>query len=145
MLLATLMWITQILVSGLLVSMVFFAALVAPSVFAFLDKEASGRFLRGFFPRYYIFGIVVALPAAILLTQLQRPVESFVLLGVAGLFLLSRQVLTPRINDARDGAMAGDETSAHRFETLHKVSVGINLAQMLALVFVLVRVGPFQI
>ncbi|MGB0683605.1 MAG: DUF4149 domain-containing protein [Magnetovibrionaceae bacterium] len=143
MTLAVLMWLCLIVISGLLVSMIFFAAVVAPSVFHFLDEAPAGRFLRGFFPRYYIFGIGMSLAPAVLLSVLQRPFESWAMILIAAGFLFSRQYLTPRINEARDKAQAGDETSAHRFKTLHKLSVVVNLVQMVVLVGILVRVGPF--
>lgn len=54
--------------------------------------------------------------------------------------LVSRQLLMPRINAHRDMALAGVAVSARRFERLHRVSVWINAAQLLAAFAVLVRI-----
>ena len=48
-------------------------------------------------------------------------------LAVAGvLALISRQGLMPRINGARDQALAGDEEAGKRFDKLHQLSVNLN-------------------
>ena len=52
-------------VSGALIgSMVFFAAVIAPLVFRVLEPEPAGLFLRQVFPRFYRFGLIVAVLAA---------------------------------------------------------------------------------
>jgi hypothetical protein len=40
-------------------TIIFFSAVVAPTVFKSLDEREAGVFLRAFFPKYYIFGIVL--------------------------------------------------------------------------------------
>ena len=40
---------------------IFFSAVVAPTVFKSLEEREAGMFLRAFFPKYYIFGIVLGL------------------------------------------------------------------------------------
>ena len=40
---------------------IFFSAVVAPTVFKSLEEREAGVFLRAFFPKYYIFGIVLGL------------------------------------------------------------------------------------
>ena len=59
---AILIW----LVGALAGSMLFFAFTVAPSVFRTLSAEQAGLFLRAFFPTYYLWGLIVALIAAVL-------------------------------------------------------------------------------
>ena len=122
--------------SFLLGSMVFFAAVTAPAVFAFLPEDARGLFLRGVFPRYYAWGIAVAAIAATLAVPADR--LSAAILGLITMaFLAVRQVLLPRINRARQGRAAGDESAKADFARLHRLSVLINLAQMLGLVAVI--------
>ena len=126
--------------SFLLGSMVFFAAVTAPAVFAFLPEDARGPFLRGVFPRYYAWGTAVAAIAAAL--AIPTDTVSAAILGlIAAAFLAVRQVLVPRINVAREGRTAGNEAAKAAFARLHRLSVFINLAQMLALVGVIVLLG----
>ncbi|MCH7486821.1 MAG: hypothetical protein IIC04_07515 [Proteobacteria bacterium] len=61
-----------------------------------------------------------------------------ILAGVAVAFLAVRQVVVPRINRARDARAAGDQAAKVDFARLHRLSMLINLAQMLALIAVIV-------
>jgi hypothetical protein len=59
-------------------------------------------------------------------------------LGVGLSALWVRQWLLPRINAARDAQLAGAETAGRRFDRDHKLSVVINIVQLLVLVAMLV-------
>ncbi len=122
--------------SFLLGSMVFFAAVTAPAVFKFLPQDVAGQYLRGVFPRYYLWGAVCAAIAAVLSLPVSL-IPGGLLLAVALAFLGVRQILVPRINEAKEGRAAGDEAATARFARLHRMSVLINLAQMIALIVVL--------
>ncbi|MBP5856733.1 DUF4149 domain-containing protein [Marivibrio halodurans] len=133
------------LASALFGAMLFFAAVVAPCVFRFLEGETAGRFLRGFFPIYYIAGLAVAglgVPVAIWEGGF---VGAGILAAVASGFALSRFVLVGRINAARDAELAGGaegsggKAAAKRFKWLHRASVMINLAQMVLLLLLILR------
>lgn len=124
--------------AALLGAMLFFAAIVAPSVFRFLEGEAAQRFLRGIFPRYYVAGLAAALLAVAAAVAAAEWIAASVLAAVAGGFALSRWGLVDRINAARDAELAGDDAAGARFKALHRASVLINLAQMLALLALLV-------
>ncbi len=122
----------------LLGSMLFFAAIVAPSVFTFVSGEQAGKFLRGLFPRYYLWGILVSL----LMTVLAAMVSPTLLLTstvVLALFVIARQVLMPAINNARDLMLQDDTEAKTRFKRLHGASVAINLLQMVILMAVIIR------
>lgn len=106
-----------------------------------LDRESAGRLVSTVFPRYYLFGITLGILA---------------LTGVVGRFLQGREigwgplvlvvlmlgmnvfimlVLLPKLQALRQ-AMVG---SSLAFARLHRLSVALNLATMLAgltLVFV---------
>ena len=119
---------------GMLIgSMLFFAAVVAPTVFRALPAEQAGPFLRRLFPRYYAWGFVVA-ALATLLAGIAGAAPGVILTGalIALGFVVARQVLVPRINRARDAELAGDAAAGRRFARLHRVSVLLNLAQLLA-------------
>jgi hypothetical protein len=124
--------LTQSLLLG---SMLFFAAIVAPSIFRFVPEKEAGIFLRGLFPRYYLWGLVLSL----VMTGLSLLLDiRFVLssLTVMLLFLISRQLLMPAINQTRDQAKQGDPIASKKFARLHLASVLINLLQMLLLLAV---------
>ena len=50
-----------------------------------------------------------------------------------------RQSLVPRINALRDAELGGDDAAGARFARLHRLSVVINMIQLAALLFLLVR------
>lgn len=110
-------------------ALVFFAAVVAPTVFRALDEDAAGRFLRRLFPRYYLFVAGAAALAAIGFVPLS-PGMALAMAAITGGALFSRQVLTPRINAQRDRQRAGDAAAGKRFDRLHKTSVIINTVQL---------------
>jgi hypothetical protein len=121
----------------LLGGMVMFAAVVAPSVFRLLEPAAAGRFLRGFFPLYYVYGAALAGAAAFAFVPLAW--EASVVMAVVALgFVFARQGLMPRINAYRDLELAGDESAKKPFSRLHGLSVAMNLGQMLLVAAVLI-------
>lgn len=121
--------VTSALILG---GMVFFAFLFAPLVFVKLPAKTAGSFIREVFPVYYIaFAGVAMLAAALAIPR----IDALVLAIVAGFFLLARFWLMPKINQARD---QGENRS---FERLHRLSVFINAAQMIAVLVVLVRLA----
>jgi hypothetical protein len=82
--------------------MIFFPTVVAPSIFKNLNEKQSSLFLRSFFPKYYLFGIIISL-IGIIVSYLENDLIiissfSFIFFG----FLFSRQYLTPLINKAKD-------------------------------------------
>jgi uncharacterized membrane protein YhiD involved in acid resistance len=101
--------------------MVFFALIVAPNVFRALGPQHAAAFLRRLFPVYYVFGAGMAAAAV-----------------VASGFVFSRQGLMPRINAYRDAELAGDASAKQPFARLHRLSVVVNLAQMVLVALVLV-------
>ncbi len=118
--------------------MVFFAAFMTPLIFAKLDGDVRGQFLRDVFPWYYLTVLCLGAIAALAVIS-WRPVDGAILAGVAGVAVVVRQVLLPIINRARDGRDSGDAEAAKRFSRLHRLSVWINLSQMLAVAIVLAR------
>ncbi len=55
-------------------------------------------------------------------------------------FLIARQVLMPRINAYRDQELAGNQAAGRSFTRLHRLSVGINLIQLIAASVVLIGI-----
>lgn len=114
----------------LLGGMVMFAAVVAPMVFRVLEPAPAGRFLRRFFPAYYVYCAALAGAAAFAFVPLAWE-AAIVMAVVAFGFVFARQGLMPRINAYRDAELAGDAAAKKPFARLHGLSVIVNLGQML--------------
>ena len=129
--------LAQSLVLLLLGGMLFFPIVVAPVVFMSLPEAQAGTFLRAMFPRYYVFMIVLSLAASTMYQLSEGAVVSvaaLVCLGVGLSTLWVRQGLLPRINVARDAQLAGDANAGKAFDRGHKLSVAINIVQLVLLV-----------
>ena len=118
--------------AAILSFMIFFPLVVATSVFKVLDENQSSKFLRIFFPKYYLYGFVLSLAGVILSIYFENKLSiliySFIMVG----FIFSRQILTPMVNKAKD---SNDEK---KFNKLHKLSVFINFLQIIGCIFLLV-------
>lgn len=119
-------------IAGTLGAMLFFAIGVAPTVFQALPAEQAGLFLRKLFPRYYL-SLIIGSTAGGLLWLGTQPLASGVCLLIAVSTLWIRQWLVPRINALRDRELSGDISAGEEFARLHRLSVTINLLQLLAL------------
>lgn len=122
------------LVAAVLGSMLFFLAVVAPTVFRTLGEAEAGAFVRALFPVYYLALGVGSAGAAGLALLAGRGMEAALLAAVAGGFAVARQGLMPRINALRDRAKAGEAAAGAAFDRLHRASVSLNALQMLGLV-----------
>jgi hypothetical protein len=133
--------IAQALVLLLVGGMLFFPSVVAPVVFASLPEAQAGAFLRAMFPRYYVFMIILSLAAAVMF-QLSPgavvSVEAVLCLSVSVSTFWVRQRLLPRINTARDAQLAGDVKASEAFDRGHKLSVVINIVQLVLLVALII-------
>jgi len=113
-------------------AMVFFASVVAPTVFGTLEPQIAGHMIRRVFPRYYLFGLI-CLSIASLASVFAPNASSW--MTVACLLMLgatwyARQVLMPRVNAARDAMVARNEAHSPEFDRLHKRSVQLNTTEM---------------
>lgn len=118
--------------------MVFFAAIVAPNVFTRLPMAHAGPFIRVLFPWYYRYLAVTAgLGSAAL--SLERPVDAGIMAIVALVTLWLVYGLMPAINRQSDRVQAGDEGAKRGFDRGHRLSVFVNMLQLVAAVAVFVR------
>ena len=125
-------------VAATLGAMLFFAVGVAPTVFQALPIQEAGLFLRKLFPRYYLaLALGSGLAGGLWISS--APLAAAVCWLIALSTLWIRQSLVPRINQLRDAELAGDAAAGARFATLHRVSVIINMVQLLALVALLLK------
>ena len=118
--------------------MIFFSAVVSPSVFASLNSKGSSRFLRTIFPRMFLFGFVISL-IALILTILSNDLFNSIVLVIIGLsFLLNRNYLTPLINKFRDQELEGNSKAAKNFKMMHLLSVLLFMINFFLLILVIV-------
>ena len=126
-----------ILIFGMLLGfMIFFPIVVAPSIFKNLNEKQSSLFLRSFFPKYYLFGIIISLIGTIVSYPENDLIiiSSFVFIFLG--FLFSRQYLTPLINKAKDEINKNKNLSKVKFEKLHQFSVLINILQIVICIII---------
>ena len=119
--------------------MLFFPIVVAPTVFTILNEKQSSLFLRSFFPKYYLFGIILCMVAISFTFILEETLTLIFFLVMISGFIYSRQILTPAINKARDDEIKGNKQSKNKFEKLHRISVIINIIQILLCIFMLIN------
>ena len=112
-------------------TIIFFSAVVAPTVFKSLDEKDAGVFLRAFFPKYYIFGIVLGVISIIYL--LFNPVHSHLLYSIIAMTLLTilGRMSIPIINKARD------TNNEQAFKRYHLISVMMNVLTLIIGIIIL--------
>jgi Ca2+/Na+ antiporter len=125
-----LIWLTGALAG----SMLFFAVVIAPTVFRALPAEAAGNFLRRLFPLYFLWGLVMSLLCTITAMYAAELIVGSICAMIAILFAYARYSLLARINRARERKLNGDATAGRQFKRLHLQSVLINAAQFLLLI-----------
>jgi len=121
-----------LITAAILSFMIFFPVVVATSVFKVLDENQSSKFLRIFFPKYYLFGLVLSLTGLIIAIFDKNNMSLIIFLLIIIGFLFSRQFLMPIINKAKDN------NNEKKFNILHRVSVLINFIQISLCVFLLI-------
>ena len=113
-------YILNFLISLLIGSMIFFTAVVSPSVFASLSSNASSKFLRLVFPRMFLFGIIITSLCFLLSILLNNNLVSILLAIITLSFFLNRNYLTPRINKYRDEELEGNQRAVTLFKRMQK-------------------------
>ncbi len=125
-------------VTILMGSMIFFMAVVSPSVFATLSANASSKFLRTIFPRMFLFGFIIALLSLILSYISGNNLNSILLVIVAVSFIINRNYLTPKINNFREKELEGDEKASSNFKYMHLLSVLLFILNFIILVSIVI-------
>ena len=117
--------------------MIFFTAVVSPSVFASLNNNGSSKFLRTIFPRMFLFGFLISF-IGILLTIASSSFYNSIILGVVALsFIINRNYLTPMINNFRDQELEGNKVAAKKFKVMHLFSVLLFVINFFLLILVI--------
>ena len=120
-------------------SMIFFMAVVSPSVFATLSTNASSKLLRKIFPRMFLFGFIIAILSLILSYISGNILNSVLLIVVAISFIINRNYLTPKINDFRDKELEGDKKASSSFKYMHLLSVLLFVLNFIILIGILIN------
>jgi len=113
-----------------------FAFLFTPLVFRYTDREDAANLMRKVFPVYYrVLASVSVVPAIFLIPAHAYSVEVVTMLAVAVLFIVAARFIVPALEKAR---AAGDEPRRAR---LHRGSVILHLAQMIAVLVIFIRLA----
>ena len=122
---------TNFLAATLFGSMISFMILISPIVFTVLSDNDAKNFLRKFFPRLFIFGMILS---SLLLVFTLRELDLFnqklsiiIFLG----FFINLFFITPKINKYRDLEMSNVKNAKKIFSILHSVSVCIFIIQLI--------------
>ena len=127
-------FLTALLLGG----MAFYSFVMTPLVFAKMERQAAGDFLRTSFAVYYkVMGGISILAALALWQQF----EGVALANVAVLLVLLLMRRLPAINGARTARQEGDAKAEKRFKFLHRLSVRLNMIQLVIAAVVLVRLA----
>ena len=117
---------------------VFFSAITAPTVFKTLDEKSAGVFLRAFFPKYYLFAIVIGLAALALIMIFNIEMSNIWYIAIVSMTILSiiSRFMIPIINNARDMGEKGKQ----KFNRLHALSVSLNVITLVIGLFFIYKV-----
>jgi hypothetical protein len=118
--------------------MLMFTVVVAPAVFKVLSQKAAASYLRVLFPRLFIFGFVTSSIATISSLLDSGLLVALVSATIALGFLFNALILTPKINQFRDRASAGEVAAEKAFARLHLFSVTIFGSQFLASLYLII-------
>ena len=120
-------------------TMIFFVSVITPTVFKTLSNEYSSKFLRSIFPRMFLFGFILSFLSAIVSIYSGYFFEFYGLTIVSILFLLNRNLITPRINFYRDREIEGDEKAKKYFKLLHLLSVIFFILNFVIIILLLLK------
>ena len=123
--------LTKFLIPLLLGGLIFFSALVAPSVFTSLDEKNARVFLRGIFPKLYLFAGIFSLLISLILFFINNFLSFIYFIITIGYFY-SRQFLMLKINEA------SDQKNQKEFKKLHRFSVLIFIVQILLMILIFI-------
>lgn len=116
--------------------MSFFAFVFTPMVFKFAERDDAADFLRQVFPVYHrLLAMLCVVPAILLIPGRSYEPEIGILLAVAALNVASAHFIVPAAEKAR---LASDK---RKFALVHRLSVILHMAELIAVLVVLVRLA----
>ena len=121
--------LVKFLIPFLLGGLIFFSALVAPNVFSSLDEKNARVFLRGIFPKLYLYSGIFSLFISLILFFINSFL-SFIFFMITFGYFYSRQFLMIKINES------SDQKNQKEFKKLHRFSVLIFVTQILLMIII---------
>ncbi len=121
--------VVKFLIPLLVGGLIFFATVIAPTIFISLDPKNARSFLRKIFPKVYLYSGVISFVISVNLFFIDSFL-SFIFIIITVGYIFSRQVLMLKINNAADNK--NDKV----FRKLHKFSVVIFLTQIILMILV---------
>ena len=122
---------TNFLAATLFGSMISFMLLISPIVFTVLSANDAKNFLRKFFPRLFVFGMILSSLLLVFtlreLDLLNQKLSAIIFLG----FFVNLFFITPKVNKYRDLEMSNVKNAKKIFSILHSVSVCIFVTQLI--------------
>ena len=127
--------LVKFVIPFLLGSLLFFTIIIAPTIFSTLDAKNSRNIIRNIFPKLYTWSIIFSFISFVLVFLIFNinlwSSFSFLILI---LYIISRQILMPKINSL------SDRNEQKRFAQYHSLSVTIFIIQVILLLTVYVNV-----
>ena len=127
------------LLAALIGSMIFFMAVISPSVFATLSTNANSKLLRTIFPRMFLFGFIITILSLVLCYISSNILNSILLIIVAMSFIINRNYITPKINEFRDKELEGDKKASSSFKYMHLLSVLLFVLNFIILIGIVIN------
>ena len=137
--------------AAILSFMIFFPLVVATSVFKVLDEKQSSKFLRIFFPKYYLYGFVLSVIGLTLSAYYQIKLSMLISGKKVLPFLFQEKCNTENLfklfceffdnykfHKDKFVKLSKDLENEIKFNKLHKFSVFINFLQIIGCIFLLV-------
>ena len=124
--------------TGLLFVMLFFSISIARNVHKTLDRENAGNLLRIIFPEYFFWGVCVSFFSTIFFFLAGQNLQTIIMFVIFVSSVFSRYFLIPRIDRERNLMITGNQNASIKFSILHRISVSINLLQILLLLFIMI-------
>ena len=128
---------TDFLAATLFGSMIAFMILVSPIVSTTLSANAAKNFLRKFFPRLFIFGMILSF---LLLVFTTRDLDLFnqkLSVIIFSGFFINLFFITPQVNKYKDLEISNVKNAKKIFSILHSFSVCIFVVQLILLLVII--------
>jgi hypothetical protein len=113
--------VAEIIIAANIGIIVFFTVAVAPTVFKVLPAQWAAKYVRSFFPKYYVWLGITSVVAAFFSTAISTQI---LLVGTGVMFFFSCWGLTPLIN------RSNDDGRLRTFKWLHGSSIALNIFQL---------------
>ena len=127
--------IAKFIIPFLLGSLLFFTAIVAPTIFKTLDAKNSRLIIRNIFPKLYSWSIIISLLIFVLLTStFSLNILTILSSIIVVLYIFSRQFLMPKIN------RFSDKNHKKEFVLFHTISVFIFVLQIIMLAYIYIKI-----